>query len=613
MDLSDEVVANVTGETYKKAVTQMSLINQAVEQKRGVGFDSWRDCDLFARDHNLNLFVYHPTTGSFGRIDQNGSLLSHTEWKAQYKNVLYYSAINEETGKARKLTWEPDSYTARINAMIRGEKSDGIREPLHERNFFVPTGFRNPATGRFNSATPIKFFAEETGADTSFIYELINHIAGENAIYLLAWLRQKMCYPLRKTEVMPIFIGEQGSGKTIFADFLCRAMFGFENVVVDVNFNGASRFNSEYSDALVVSIEEKTIDDKYNVLSVLKSLATATHVRKEAKGVDAVYQDNHTEFIMTTNEFVPVKFDSQRQRRFMVMETDPEFIRPKSDSEWSETHKLADEVFTKITGVTLDGLQVGEKLYNNAPVMKQFKHELLYEPQLDGISPKNFKETEAFKRCFSIPRTIEITAIEATIKALAPFIVESLRLGMVTHEVHSIEDGLIHRLDEVTDITDGIHYQRRHGERPARVGINRLAVFQDARGQPYSHASIDKVAHDLKDWLLAKYDLLVMSDTEAPSGGFSKVVGPYKHSQALWFYSSIDREVKARYNKIVPTAREVQPKISIQQPRQRYNDKYQPDEKRGNLEVLNPLQPGKDRRSEHVTTMATFSPSLFPH
>jgi hypothetical protein len=454
-------------------------------------------------------------------------------------------------------------------------------------------------------AKPFTFFARETGANTAHIYTLLQYIAGENYEYLLSWLRQKMLYPKKKTEIVPIFTGKQGTGKSTFGEVICRAMFGEDNVLVTHSFNGASRFNVDQTDKLVISIEEKSQDDKYNATSILKSLSTAKQIRKESKGIDPFYQDSYTEYVLTANDIVPLKFDTPDQRRFMVMKTNPDFVRKKRGQRETETSILADEIFTAIYGETRNREVVGQPLYEQRDVISQFKYELMKNKNLP--SAKDFIETEAFKGMYNIPRTVEMVEIEALIQSIAPFIRDSLIHGKIVENIY-IENEYGEKetikLEEITPYTDAFLFVAKRGNNPNRIAINQMLLFREERyDKPYAHASIAKALADLHDWLQNECSLKILNTSEKPTnGGFRNCASKFRLSPAIWFVLTEDAPFHT-YQKIelkIPSA--IKPKEYIYQ---RYNHNYQPDDN-GCLEVLNTLIPRTDRKAENCTRMNNF-------
>ena len=325
-----ELHDNVYGITYQSAEQQMQILNGEIELHNGQGFGDAKQAAEWAHDHQLDKLLFSNMSHKFFCISHRGEVMTAQSFDSYYGNILFYE--ERQGNKLMRKNWAPKGYEYYDKAYIAAEQSDGIHRPLYYRDYTVPSGYYNVERDAFNVAKPFPVFAKETGRDTSHLYTYIEHIAGECAMWLLAWLRAKLLYPTVKTQVVPIIVSRaQGSGKTTFAEVICKGLFGKENVIVSDQYDSTARFNADYADALIVCQEEKELEDRRNPAGALKSRATATTIRKELKGVDPIYQESYTDFIMTTNKDVPIKFDGREdQRRFMIMEADEHFTRKES-------------------------------------------------------------------------------------------------------------------------------------------------------------------------------------------------------------------------------------------------------------------------------------------
>ena len=399
MSLFDDVY----GLSYKKAEEKTNILVEELKAQTNQGFESLEDLVSWAHDHLLDKVVYMNMNHKFFCVSHKGELLTASDFTNYYKTLLF--TCEKVGGKIITVPWAPEGFDFYDKAYIAAEQSDGIHRPLYYRDYTVPSGFYNEEKDAFNVAKPFPVFAKETGKDTSHIYTYIQHIAGECAPWLLAWLRAKLLYPTVKTQVVPIIVSRaQGSGKTTFAEVICKGLFGKDNVIVSDQYDSTARFNADYADALIVCQEEKELEDKRNPAGALKSRATATTIRKEQKGVDPIYQESYTDFIMTTNKDVPIKFDGREdQRRFMIMEADEHFTRKESS--------LADEVFTKLYGYDANFNKAGTPFQEDKDLIAQFKHELFTNEELAKVPLRHFPKTAAYHRCFSMPRSTEATDI----------------------------------------------------------------------------------------------------------------------------------------------------------------------------------------------------------
>lgn len=593
MSLYDDVY----GLSYKEAENKVNILNAEIKNIIGQGFSSKEELVEWANDHLLNKLVYMNMTHKFFCVSHKGELLTQKDFEDYYKTILF---TQERVGN-RFITevWSPSGFEYYDKAYIAAEQSDGIHKPLYYRDYTVPSGYYNEEKDAFNVAKPFTVFAKETGRDTSHIYTYIQHIAGECAMWLLAWLRAKLLYPTVKTQIVPIIVSRtQGSGKTTFAEVICKGLFGKDNVIVSDQYDATARFNADYADALIVCQEEKEETDKRNPAGALKSRATATTIRKEQKGVDPIYQESYTDFIMTTNKDVPIKFDGREdQRRFMIMEADPQFTRKESS--------LADEVFSKLYGYDANFNKVGIPFQEDTELIAQFKHELFTREDIAKVPLRQFPKTAAYNRCFSLPRTTEATEIESILRALAPFIKATLEQNKL---VSVIED---RKLNEVIQIETAMQFMPEYKEYKKYVALCRPLVFYEASsGKPYPHSTVERGILDCAPWLLTEYGIAINPNMEPLPGGFTNIAGRYRMAPTARFCLATDKESIKRD---MPSLYKEMPKVTLSSEerigeRLRVNKRFKPDSN-GCFETVNEMKPGTvdlTNKSQNVQYLDTF-------
>ena len=593
MSLFDDVY----GLSYKKAEEKTNILVEELKAQTNQGFESLEDLVSWAHDHLLDKVVYMNMNHKFFCVSHKGELLTASDFTNYYKTLLF--TCEKIGGKIITVPWAPEGFEFYDKAYIAAEQSDGIHRPLFYRDYTVPSGYYNEEKDAFNVAKPFPVFAKETGKDTSHIYTYIQHIAGECAPWLLAWLRAKLLYPTVKTQVVPIIVSRaQGSGKTTFAEVICKGLFGKDNVIVSDQYDSTARFNADYADALIVCQEEKELEDKRNPAGALKSRATATTIRKEQKGVDPIYQESYTDFIMTTNKDVPIKFDGREdQRRFMIMEADEHFTRKESS--------LADEVFTKLYGYDANFNKAGTPFQEDKDLIAQFKHELFTNEELAKVPLRNFPKTAAYNRCFSMPRTTEATEIETILRALAPFIKASLEQDKLVEVVDTL------KLSDIIEVTNAMQFMPEYKNYKKYVALCRPLIFCDATTRkPYAHATVERGILDCGPWLLAEYGIKIEACTDPIPGGFERIAGRYRMAMTARFSLALDEDTQIRE---MPT---IGPRISgvtlrsterIGQ-RVRVNSKFRPDPN-GCFETVNEMKPGVGdltNKSQNVQYMDTF-------
>lgn len=573
----------------------MNLITEALKQRRGNCFDSLEELETWAHDHHLDKVLFSSMSHKFMCVSHKGEIMLPSAFEEYYGNILFYEQQYGKRIETKK--WFPEGFEYYDKAYVAGEQSDGVHKPLYYRDYCVPSGFYNEERDAFNVAKPFTVFAAETGRDTSHIYTYIEHVAGECAYHLLAWLRAKMLYPTVKTQVVPIIVSRaQGSGKTTFAEVICKGLFGKENVLVTDQYDSGARFNADYADALIVCQEEKELEDRRNPAGALKSRATATTIRKEQKGIDPIYQESYTDFIMTTNKDVPIKFDGREdQRRFMIMEADESFTR--------KTSELADEVFTKLYGYDANYKRTGVPFAEDKELIAQFKHELFTRADIAAVELRNFPKTAAYRRCFTLPRTTEATEIEAILRALAPFIKASLEQKKAVYELDDL------KLSDIIQYTGAFQYMPAFKEHSAFVALCRPLVFCEAQTmKPLTHSVVERSIFDCGPWLITDYGISIMPDMDPLLGGFTQVTGRYRTATAAKFclVSDVHKNPITHIQPPAATQKYVQPRIGN---RLRVNKNFKHDES-GCFETVNEMRPGvlslSGNKTGNVQYMDTF-------
>ncbi len=140
--------------------------------------------------------------------------------------------------------------------------------------------------------------------------------------YVLLWIASVLQKPTYKSEVALVLLGKQGSGKNVFTNAICKLMARYANENVTSIESIVGRFNSTLeSKKLIVLNELRSVDcTKHFDSDALKSLITDKRMMVEAKYEPARLVDNVANFMMCSNNRIPVRIED-RDRRYMVTET----------------------------------------------------------------------------------------------------------------------------------------------------------------------------------------------------------------------------------------------------------------------------------------------------
>jgi hypothetical protein len=170
-----------------------------------------------------------------------------------------------------------------------------------------------------------KGFAVEPDPDTSkcqiylaHLYENICRGNRQHYDYLLAWMANTVQQPRNKPGTAVVFVGRQGTGKTIACEEF-GSLFGIHFVTVAQPTQLLGKFNIHLKQALVVLAEEAFWAGDKSSEGVLKDLITGSQLKVEPKGKDVFYVANHLRFLICSNHdwVIPA---GQEERRFFVLQ-----------------------------------------------------------------------------------------------------------------------------------------------------------------------------------------------------------------------------------------------------------------------------------------------------
>jgi hypothetical protein len=150
--------------------------------------------------------------------------------------------------------------------------------------------------------------------------------AGDDALdaYVIGWLRRMVQHPDQPGEVVLVFRGRQGAGKTLLGNAVSR-LFGQHALAVASPRAVVGQFNAHLRDLVFLLANEAVFAGDRASTSALKSLITDTTLFIEQKGIDVVEVPNFLHIMMTTNAewAVPVARDD---RRFAVFDVSSRYV-----------------------------------------------------------------------------------------------------------------------------------------------------------------------------------------------------------------------------------------------------------------------------------------------
>ena len=164
------------------------------------------------------------------------------------------------------------------------------------------------------------------GADFSPITEVLNLVSGNDAAaasYIEKWVAHIFQKPYEKTKTCIVIQGKQGVGKDTYFNFIGKLLGKqcFYNTNSPEN-DIFARFNAGTESTLLVKFEEADFTVNKANASKLKSLLTNETANYERKGQDRITLDDYRNYVMTTNQEVPVVLEDQERRFVLVKASD---------------------------------------------------------------------------------------------------------------------------------------------------------------------------------------------------------------------------------------------------------------------------------------------------
>lgn len=158
------------------------------------------------------------------------------------------------------------------------------------------TNYRQSIKGFYNKYEKIEH--EFIKGDFPKTEMFLKHIFGEQYLLFLDYLSILWHHPTQILPVLCLVSAERKTGKTSLINWL-KLIFQL-NMTINKNEDFRSRFNSDWSDKLIIAVDEVLLDKKEDSERI-KNLSTSLSYKTEAKGVDKVETFFFGKFILCSN------------------------------------------------------------------------------------------------------------------------------------------------------------------------------------------------------------------------------------------------------------------------------------------------------------------------
>jgi hypothetical protein len=260
-------------------------------------------------------------------------------------------------------------------------------------------------------------------------------------------------------------------------------------------------------------------------------------------------------------------------------------------------------VFTKLYGEDGNGCKAGIPFIKDDATRQQFIYELVTSHKLDNVELRKFPHTEAYNRCFTLPRTNESTEIESIVRSLAPFIYETCKNEKLIASV--VVNGETELLSNYLSTSAAIYYMGIG----KFVALCRPLVFSDmSTGKPFAHSTVERTLLACNSWLQDEFNLKILPSMAPIPGGFPHLQSRYRSSPAARFVIA-DKDASPEIKVFsLSETKAVSKRAERIGQRLRVNDKWKPDQN-GQFETVNEMKLGVlslNSKNENVAYMDTF-------
>lgn len=330
-------------------------------------------------------------------VDSNGRFMSSTAFNGRYGGKQF---IITSTGKLTDEPWKAATRSTLWNI----PKVDHTRFLPMEKPFSIIEDAMQ--RDGLNVYIPAKIDAVE--GDVSLWLDLLTRILpDENDRRMFTdYLAHCVKYPGHKIPYAPLLQSAEGIGKSVFFEVMQHAlgdMYVYSPKAPELVKSG-STFNAWQKGKLLIVVNEIKIDERRELIEILKPMITDSRVEIQSKGVDQEMEDNAANWLFFSNykDAIPINKDSRRYAIFFSA------LQSAADIEAAGMDKYYfDRLF--------DWLRKGKGL-------QSITHWLLNYPIECGKLPVRAPKTSCYNEALTISRSpMEVLVAEAVSDGLCGF------------------------------------------------------------------------------------------------------------------------------------------------------------------------------------------------
>lgn len=272
-------------------------------------------------------------------------------------------------------------------------------------------GYRQEIENFYNKYHPLshKRVPNATPENFPVTKEFLTHVFEEHYDLAIDYLTILWQHPIQILPILCLVSEERNTGKTTFLNWL-KLIFE-DNMTINKNEDFRSRFNSDWSEKLIVAIDEVLLDRREDSERI-KNLSTAAVYKTESKGKDKIETPFFGKFILCSNNENNFIFIDEKEIRYWVRKVQP--IRELNPNLFEYLEK---ELMYFISFISTRRIQTAKKT-RMWFTKEQIKTEALdvlikgtkysLEKELILLLKELFEDFEQTELCYSLTNLIEL-------------------------------------------------------------------------------------------------------------------------------------------------------------------------------------------------------------
>lgn len=288
--------------------------------------------DIFEQQEYFKDCVYVVNLGEI--LAPNGRFLDASQFNASYGGKKF---VLGSDGKVTDEAWK----AATRCTLWQLPKVDHIRFlPDTPYRTVITDDLGRPGVNVYKPAI-IKTMEGDVSPFLWHIAALLPNVVDQRI--LIDYLAHNVKYPGHKIPWAPVIQSTEGAGKGVIKLIMRNAIgrsYTYYPKASELAESGA-KFNAWLRNRLFILVDEIRVDERRELIEVLKPLISEEETEIQAKGVDQAIEDNFSNWCFFTNwkDAVPI---TKRSRRFAVMYSPLQSVQDLLD------RQMGDQYFTRL-------------------------------------------------------------------------------------------------------------------------------------------------------------------------------------------------------------------------------------------------------------------------